>query len=119
MQLSARTIKLIIRLLFKQAAAHVPKISFRDALLELAESKFKITMAGKVLVGTSRAGLSVTYTLPNDPDITEGTIFWLIGWLLDLVDELAPLEGDELEAALLARFPSVRSFGPDFSKLRL
>ena len=98
--------------------------SFEDVLGEIESARIEQTVAGKMLVGTSRAGVSVTYALPASGDFTIQDIIELCARIFDAIRILkpglpAPVSDDDLVAALIARFRPIRSVMPDFSRLQV
>jgi hypothetical protein len=93
--------------------------SFDDTLKAAARAKLTDSGKGKVLVGTTAGGASVTYTLPPLGDLTGQDVADVCSTLLDKVDVLraaTPAITDaELLAALLAAYPTIRAMRPDFS----
>lgn len=93
--------------------------TFVDTLKVAARARLTQTNKGKVLVGSTAGGASVTYTLPPLGDMTAQDVVDVCSELLDKVDAIVaahPEYGDDqIKTALLAAFPSIRAVRQDFS----
>jgi hypothetical protein len=94
---------------------------FYDLLKGAARAKLELTNKGKVLVGSSEAGVSVSYSLPPIGGMSAEDIATTLSELLDYVDTLraatpAPTD-EELVQKLLASLRPARTRRSDFSCL--
>lgn len=96
--------------------------SFADTLQSTTRALLANVSKGKVLIGTSTGGTSVTYALRELSTLTSDDLMEVCSSLLDSVDAIKAatpaITDDALVAALLAEFPSITSMRPDFSGCR-
>jgi hypothetical protein len=114
---SSAFVRLFIRGLAWDADAQ--NRSLQEVLEAAAKARLTETSKGKVLIGTAANGASVNYALPPTDGLTAQDVAEVCSLLLDKIDAIVaanPGYGDEqIKAALLAAFPSVRTFTRDFS----
>ncbi len=93
--------------------------SFVETLTAAARAKLTKTATGKVLTGTSAGGVTATYALPPLGDLSPQDVAEVCSTLLDraevIVEDNPGFNDEQIKTALLAQFPSVRTFRPDFS----
>ncbi len=117
MRATAEFIRLFVRGLKWDAADQA--ISFEAALKNASRARLEVAGKGKVLVGSSSSGTSVSYALPSVGDVTAEDIATICSLLLDAVDSAKAatpsITDDALFAAILAGIAPVRETRPDFS----
>lgn len=117
MRLTAAQKQALVISFYRQAdASGVPIV---EVIETAALAQLETTKKGRVLVGTSAGGASVSYALPAVGDATQHDISTAIADMLmraNAIVEAHPEYSDEqIKAALVAAYPSVRVIRPDFS----
>ena len=96
--------------------------SFDDTLKTAARARLTDTQKGKVLIGTTSGGTSVTFALPPLGALTGEDVTEVCSLLLDKVDALRAadpaLEDAAIVTALLDAFQPVRAVTSDFRSYR-
>jgi hypothetical protein len=119
-----RATSAFVRLFIRGLAwdAEAASATFAATLKSAAKARLSDSSKGKVLVGTTAGGTSVTYALPPMDSLTADDLAEVCSLLLDKVDALKAatpsITDAQLVTALLAEFPSVRRYQSDYSGAR-
>ncbi len=120
MRATTAFIRLLVRGLAWDAAE--AGVSFASTLKSAARARLTDTNKGKVLVGTTSGGTTVTYALPPLGTLTGEDLAEACSILLDRCDAIRAGQPDitdeALVAALLAQMQPVHAFGHDFRGYR-